>query len=110
MSPGHLPRLPGDDVLAIEYLDARGADGKARKYRVMFIGGALYPLHLAVSSDWKVHYFTADMGSEDDHRREEEIFLNDMQAALGPKAMARARAHRPASGAGLWRDRFRRRR
>jgi tetratricopeptide (TPR) repeat protein len=82
-----LSSLPGDDILAIEYLDARGADGKARKYRVMFIGGALYPLHLAVSSDWKVHYFTADMGIEEDHRREEERFLEDMGQALGPKAM-----------------------
>jgi hypothetical protein len=82
-----LSSLPGDDILAIEYLDARGADGKARKYRVMFIGGALYPLHLAVSSDWKVHYFTADMGIEEDHRREEERFLEDMGRALGPKAM-----------------------
>ena len=32
--------LPGDDLLVIEYLDARGADGNARKYRVMMIGGA----------------------------------------------------------------------
>jgi hypothetical protein len=79
--------LPSDEVLAIEYLDARGADGKARKYRVMFIGGALYPLHLAVSSDWKVHYFTADMGIEEDHRREEQRFLDDMGQALGAKVM-----------------------
>ncbi len=83
-----LADMPGDEVLAIEYLDARGQDGKSRKYRVMFIGGALYPLHLAVSSDWKVHYFTADMGVDDDHRREEQCFLDDMEAALGPKAMA----------------------
>ena len=82
-----LAELPGDEVLAIEYLDARGPDGKARKYRVMFIGDALYPLHLAVSSDWKVHYFTADMGIEEDHRREEQCFLEDMDQALGPKLM-----------------------
>jgi hypothetical protein len=79
--------LPCDEVLAIEYLDARGADAKARKYRVMFIGGALYPLHLAVSSDWKVHYFTADMGIEEAHRREEQRFLDDMDRALGAKVM-----------------------
>ena len=38
-----LAALPGDDLLAIEYLDARGADGLARKYRVMAIDGALTP-------------------------------------------------------------------
>jgi hypothetical protein len=53
--------LAGEELLAIQYLDARGADGMARKYRVMLIAGRLYPLHLAISSDWKVHYFTADM-------------------------------------------------
>ena len=41
--------LPGDDLLVIEYLDARGRDGNARKYRVMMIGGRIYPLHLAIS-------------------------------------------------------------
>ena len=29
------------------------------KYRVMFIDGVCHPLHLAISRDWKVHYFTA---------------------------------------------------
>ena len=41
--------LPGPELLAIEYLDGRGADGMYRKYRVLFIGGKLYPLHLAIS-------------------------------------------------------------
>ena len=60
--------LPGEELLAIEYLDARGSDGQARKYRVMMIGGRLYPLHLAISKNWKVHYFTADMAEHADYR------------------------------------------
>jgi glutathione synthase/RimK-type ligase-like ATP-grasp enzyme/Flp pilus assembly protein TadD len=80
--------LPGDELLAIEYLDARGKDGNARKYRVMMIGGRIYPLHLAISRQWKVHYFTSDMAEQPDHRREEAKFLSDMAAALGDKAMA----------------------
>jgi hypothetical protein len=83
--------LPGDDLLVIEYLDARGKDGNARKYRVMMIGGRLYPLHLAISGNWKVHYFTSDMADKPDHRREEEGFLRDMPATLGEKAMAARR-------------------
>jgi tetratricopeptide (TPR) repeat protein len=79
--------LPGDELLVIEYLDARGRDGGARKYRVMMIGGEIYPLHLAISRNWKVHYFTSDMADKPDHRSEEAIFLNDMRAALGDKAM-----------------------
>ncbi|HLG85485.1 MAG TPA: tetratricopeptide repeat protein [Bradyrhizobium sp.] len=79
--------LPGEELFAIEYLDARGPDGKARKYRVMMIGGQLYPLHLAISQNWKVHYFTSDMADEDHHRHEEARFLRDMPSVLGDKAM-----------------------
>jgi glutathione synthase/RimK-type ligase-like ATP-grasp enzyme len=79
--------LAGDELLAIQYLDARGRDGMARKYRVMFIDGAAYPLHLAISSDWKVHYFTADMAREAQFREEEQRFLNDMPGVLGARAM-----------------------
>jgi tetratricopeptide (TPR) repeat protein len=80
--------LPGETLLAIDYLDARGADGMARKYRVMIIDGALYPLHLAISADWKVHYFTADMAADATHRAEEQRFLDDMPTVLGPRALA----------------------
>ncbi len=79
--------LPGEQLLAIDYLDARGEDGKARKYRVMMIDGRLYPLHLAISQHWKVHYFTADMAEKPEHRLEEERFLQDMPAVLGTKGM-----------------------
>ncbi len=85
--------LPGSgrseaEVLAIEYLDARGTDGCARKYRVMMVGGVLYPLHLAISQDWKIHYFSADMADRADHRAEENRFLANMPGELGSKAMA----------------------
>jgi len=84
--------LPGEELLVIEYLDARGKDGSARKYRVMMIGGELFPLHLAISRNWKVHYFTSDMADHPDHRREEMAFLENMGGVLGDKAMAALRA------------------
>ena len=80
--------LAEGDVLAIEYLDARGADGFWRKYRVMAIDGDLYPLHLAISADWKVHYFSSSMAENPGRRAEEEKFLQDMPGVLGPIAMA----------------------
>jgi len=80
--------LPGDELLLIQHLDARDARGRFRKYRVMMIDGRLYPLHLAISEDWKVHYFTADMAERPDHRAEEEAFLTDMDAVLGERAVA----------------------
>lgn len=79
--------LPGAELTAIEYLDSRGADGKVRKYRVMMIDGCLYPLHLAISSHWKIHYFTAEMADCDGHRAEDAEFLENMPGVLGPRAM-----------------------
>lgn len=79
--------LPGEELLVIEYLDARGPDGMARKYRVMIIDDVAYPLHLAISADWKVHYFTADMAANAAYRAEEQRFVDDMPAVLGPRAM-----------------------
>jgi len=90
--------LPGSDLLVIEYLDARGNDGSARKYRVMMIGGKIYPLHLAISRDWKVHYFTSDMADQPEHRAEELAFLGDMPAVLGDKAMVALSDIRDALG------------
>ena len=83
--------LPGGEALAIQYLDGRGADGKYRKYRMMIVDGELYPLHLAISNDWKVHYGTAQM-REPEHREEEARFLEDCAAFVGPNVMQSLRA------------------
>ena len=83
-----LAQLPGDEFFVIEYLDARGADGQARKYRVMFVDGKIFPLHLALSPNWKIHYFSADMTENAQNRAEDERFLQDTPSAIGPAALA----------------------
>ncbi len=79
--------LPGDDLIVLEYMDGQGADGNFRKYRVLMIGGKLYPVHLAIAKHWKIHYFSADMEDHPQHRTEEERFLSDMDSVLGPAVM-----------------------
>ncbi len=81
-------QLPGEQLLLMQFLDARGTDGMTRKYRVMIIGARLYPLHLAIARQWKVHYFSAAMASEPAFRQEEQRFLENMPAVLGPVAIA----------------------
>jgi hypothetical protein len=78
--------LPGEVLLAIEYIDAATTDGLARKYRMMFIDRALYPFHLAISADWKVHYFSAAMKDRPDLCEEERSSLNNIRATLGARA------------------------
>jgi hypothetical protein len=101
--PAALAQLPGAgrpeaELLAIEYMDARGDDGYCRKYRVMMIDGQLYPVHLAISPHWKIHYFSSDMADQSDHRVEEEKFLADMPGVLGPKTMESLRMLQSALG------------
>lgn len=80
--------FPGTDVLLVEYLDVRRADGAVRKYRMMAVDGALYPLHAAIAQDWKVHYFSADMAADAAKRAEDARFLSDPEAAIGSAALA----------------------
>jgi glutathione synthase/RimK-type ligase-like ATP-grasp enzyme len=82
-----LARLPGDDFIVLQYLDGRGADGYIRKYRVLFIDGGCYPVHAAVSSDWKIHYFSAEMAEHSERRAEDAAFLADMEGVLGADIM-----------------------
>ncbi len=85
--PAALAELPGEELIVMQYLDACGADGKSRKYRAMMIDGQVYPLHLAISSHWKIHYFTAEMADNPENRAEDAAFLENMPAVLGPLAM-----------------------
>jgi glutathione synthase/RimK-type ligase-like ATP-grasp enzyme len=85
--PRILDELPGAELLAMEFLDSRSPDGKYRKYRVMMIDGKLFPLHLAISHGWKIHYFSADMAENPEHREEDAAFLADMAGVLGPAAI-----------------------
>ena len=82
-----LRRLPGNDLLAIDYVETRNADGFWRKYRVLIIEGVIYPVHLAVSDHWKVHYFSAPMADSQAHRAEDRRFITDMAGVLGAGAM-----------------------
>jgi glutathione synthase/RimK-type ligase-like ATP-grasp enzyme len=81
-------RFPGDDVCLIDQLDARDADGFYRKLRVMIIDRKIYPLHLAISRHWKIHYFKADMADCAENRRVDQAFLDDMPHFIGARGMA----------------------
>ena len=84
---GAAAKLPTSDLLAMEYIDTRSPDGVFRKYRVMLVDGKLYPLHLAISSNWMVHYFSGQTLDDAAHRAEEQRFLDDMSATIGAEAV-----------------------
>jgi hypothetical protein len=53
------------------FVDYSSADGRFRKYRIVFIAGRPYLAHLAISTEWMVHYLNAGMHESADRRAEE---------------------------------------
>jgi hypothetical protein len=53
------------------FIDYRGDDGRYRKYRIVFIAGLPFLVHLAISDSWMVHYLNAGMHEDADKRAEE---------------------------------------
>ncbi len=78
---------PDAAVYLTQYHEYASPDGLYRKYRAIFIDRTPMPYHLAISPNWLVHYFSAEM-EHDDRLAEELAFLADMPRCLGPVATA----------------------
>ncbi len=65
---------------------------------MLFIDGEIFPVHLAVSADWMVHYFSAAMAENAAFRAEERRFLEHMPEVLGARAMRALRDIQEAMG------------
>jgi glutathione synthase/RimK-type ligase-like ATP-grasp enzyme len=64
------------------FVDYRNGDGFFRKYRVMFVDGAPYACHLAISPRWMIHYYNAAMAEHQWMRDEEARFIADFDAVF----------------------------
>jgi Tfp pilus assembly protein PilF len=76
----HIAKVPSDAYYLTDFWDYRSPDGAFRKYRLVFIGGEVFPYHLAIANDWLVHYWRAAM--TEPFKREEEAFLADWRSAF----------------------------
>ncbi len=72
-----LAPLPDQIFYLTEFCDYRSADGFYRKYRFIFVDRQVFPYHLAIMDDWKVHYWRTDMARQIWMKQEEEAFLAD---------------------------------
>ncbi len=81
-----LAALPEAPCTVTEFIDFAAPDAWYRKYRVIFIDRAPYPLHLAIGPRWLVHHCTAGMESDTSRQTEEHAYLRDPEAAIGLQA------------------------
>ncbi|MBV9863594.1 MAG: hypothetical protein JO267_15760 [Alphaproteobacteria bacterium] len=70
------------------FVDYRGGDGLYRKYRVAFIDGQPFPVHMAALDDWKIWYVNAGMDRCPAKRAEEAAFLGDFATGFGGRHAA----------------------
>jgi len=71
----YLARLPNDEFYISNFIDYSSGDGQFRKYRVVLVQGRPFGCHLAISSNWMIHYVNANMDASAAKRKEEEEFF-----------------------------------
>lgn len=76
------------DLYMTDFVDYRSPDGFYRKYRFIFVGGQIFPYHLAIDEGWKIHHASTRMGDVEWMRQEEEAFLQDPVKVFGDQGVA----------------------
>jgi tetratricopeptide (TPR) repeat protein len=75
----YLSATPNADQFYLSaFVDYRNADGYFRKYRIVFVDSVPYPVHLAISPRWMIHYYNAAMAENAWMRDEEHAFMRDL--------------------------------
>ncbi len=83
-----LAALPGEELYAVEFIDTRDDRGYYCKYRALFIGDTIVPVHAALSTAWKVHFETADLTGGELGRAIDREFRRHPRQRIGERAFA----------------------
>lgn len=84
----YLAAARGEHFVISPFVDYVSPDGQYRKYRIAFVGGRPYPVHLALSARWMVHYLNGDMAERPDNRAAEQRFFDDFYRDFGKRHAA----------------------
>ena len=66
-----------DDFYISRFVDYSGPDGLFGKYRIVLIKGRPFICHLAISSEWMVHYLNAGMTDSAEKRAEVDAAIGE---------------------------------
>lgn len=89
----YLADLAEEQFFVAPFIDYSDANGLFRKIRVALVDGQPMVCHMAVSSNWMIHYVNAGMYEDAWKRSEEARFMNDF-----PQFVARHRVALDAIG------------
>jgi hypothetical protein len=84
----YLATEAGDAFYVSCFVDYISADQQYRKYRIAFVGGKPYPVHMALSARWMVHYLNGDMHDRPDNRAAEQHFMDAFERDFGRRHAA----------------------
>ncbi len=73
----YLRKHEAETFYAAPFVDYRGSDRLFRKMRIAFVDGEPFPVHLAISPRWMIHYLNADMSDNAAHRVEEAHWMEN---------------------------------
>lgn len=91
-------RTPSHRYFVSPFVDYSSSDGFFRKYRIVFVDGEPYPVHLAISQTWMIHYYNAPMAENRWMRDEEAAFLANIEDVFDGPRMDALRAIASAVG------------
>ena len=83
----YLAGLQETEFFMAPFIDYSDAQGEYRKIRIALIGGQPFVCHMAISTNWMIHYVNAGMYAEAWKRSEEARFMAEF-----PKFIARHQA------------------
>jgi len=73
----YLSTVDSAQFFVSRFVDYSSQDGQFRKYRIAMLRGQPFICHMAISSDWMVHYVNAGMYESAEKRAEEGLFMQN---------------------------------
>lgn len=81
----YLDEHHGPQFYLSRFVEYRSPDGQYRKYRIVWIDGRAYPVHMAIAKDWKIWYLNANMGDDLKKRAEEAAFITSFSRTFAAR-------------------------
>jgi hypothetical protein len=86
--PAYLQQQKDDAFYISRFVDYSNDDGQFRKYRIALIEGRPYLCHIAISSNWMIHYLNAGMSESAVKRAEEAAVMASFDEVFVPRHRA----------------------